>query len=203
MDHNYPSEYSADVQGETSQESTLAGVRAVISQLEADHKSKGIKLSGRIIHVTHYLPIVTALKPKSNGEPAAPISPPKTPEADIVSLEAEKAHKSAAGRIAFSDEPFLSLLSTVTEQPPAQESAPAPPISPAGSTHSLPEATSSSKWHLTPRRGHTAMVSGIRSLCATHEQIILAWTGDIESGQSEGSQKQLVKSETLSQEDKN
>jgi hypothetical protein len=94
MDHNYPSEYSADVQGETStQESTLAGVRAVISQLEADHANKGIKLSGRIIHVTHYLPIVTALKPKGSGEPTAPISPPKTPVADIVSLEAEKAHK--------------------------------------------------------------------------------------------------------------
>lgn len=31
------------------------------------------------------------------------------------------------------------------------------------------------------------MISGIRSLCATHEQVILAWTGDIEhSGPSSG-----------------
>ena len=31
------------------------------------------------------------------------------------------------------------------------------------------------------RQGHTAMISGIRSLSATHEQIIIGWTGDIES----------------------
>lgn len=31
------------------------------------------------------------------------------------------------------------------------------------------------------------MTSGIRSLCSTHEQIILAWTGDIESGAVGGS----------------
>lgn len=88
MDHNYPSEFS-DLQGSTTQE-TLASVRAAVAQLEADHRSKGTKLSGRIIHVTHYLPITVTLKPTS----AAPISPPKTPEADIVNLEAEKAHKS-------------------------------------------------------------------------------------------------------------
>jgi trehalose 6-phosphate synthase/phosphatase len=93
------------------------------------------------------------------------------------------------------------LFSIVTEQP-AQESVPAPPISPAGSTHSLPETSSSSKWHLSPRRGHTAMVSGIRSLCATHEQIILAWTGDIEASPGSQSQKQLVPFTSLSQEDK-
>lgn len=34
-----------------------------------------------------------------------------------------------------------------------------------------------SKWTVTPRRGHTAMVSGIRSLSQTHEQVIVAWTG--------------------------
>jgi trehalose 6-phosphate synthase/phosphatase len=46
------------------------------------------------------------------------------------------------------------------------------------------------------------MVSGIRSLCATHEQIILAWTGDIEASPGSQSQKQLVPFTSLSQEDK-
>ncbi|KAJ3900136.1 trehalose-6-phosphate phosphatase [Lentinula edodes] len=62
--------------------------------------------------------------------------------------------------------------------------------------HSLPvtctlhidkdEASSSSrKWKLGPRYGHAAMISGIRSLSATHEQIIVGWTGDIEGSEDE------------------
>jgi hypothetical protein len=108
MDQNYPSEFS-DLQGSTTQE-TLASVRAVVAQLEADHRSKGTKLSGRIIHVTHYLPITVTLKPNdtTNG---APISPPKTPVADIVSLETEKAHKTGQStffEIFFLPSPSLS-----------------------------------------------------------------------------------------------
>jgi trehalose 6-phosphate synthase/phosphatase len=101
MDHNYPSEFS-DLQGSTTQE-ILASARAIVAQLEADHRAKGTKLSGRIIHLTHYLPITVTLKPKdsTNGESGAPISPPKTPVADIVGLEAEKAHKT--GEISLFD----------------------------------------------------------------------------------------------------
>jgi hypothetical protein len=98
MEHgqNYPSEFSTAAQDgeDVSQESTLTGVRAVVAQLEADLRSKGTKLSGRIIHVTHYLPIITTLNPHyTSGKDARPISPPKTPPKDIVNLEAEKAHK--------------------------------------------------------------------------------------------------------------
>lgn len=54
------------------------------------------------------------------------------------------------------------------------------------------------------------MISGIRSLSATHEQIILAWTGDIESGpvgrasshSTGNSQNKKVGSKTLSEDDK-
>lgn len=35
------------------------------------------------------------------------------------------------------------------------------------------------EWVLTPRRGHTALNSGIRSLCATHAQTYIGWPGDI------------------------
>ena len=33
-------------------------------------------------------------------------------------------------------------------------------------------------WFLSPRYGHSAMTSGIRSLSQTHEQLIVGWTGD-------------------------
>lgn len=35
------------------------------------------------------------------------------------------------------------------------------------------------KWKIHSRRGHTAMVSGIRSLSASHEQIVVAWSGEV------------------------
>ncbi|CCA75087.1 related to trehalose-6-phosphate phosphatase [Serendipita indica DSM 11827] len=184
MDHNYPSEYSLDIQGETSQESTLAGVRAVVAQLEDDLKARGTKLSGRIIHVTHYLPIITSLRAPATATdsadaPGAPASPPKTPVKDIVSLEAEKAHK--------------------TVNPP-EETILSPTVNDSNPTLSI---NSNSKWQLAPRRGHTAMISGIRSLCATHEQVILAWTGDIETTPTPGSsQRRAVPTSTLTDEDK-
>ena len=34
-------------------------------------------------------------------------------------------------------------------------------------------------WSFSPRHGHAAMISGIRSLSSTHEQLIVGWTGDI------------------------
>ena len=36
-------------------------------------------------------------------------------------------------------------------------------------------------WTLVPRYGHAGMISGTRSLAATHEQLIIGWTGDIMS----------------------
>lgn len=36
------------------------------------------------------------------------------------------------------------------------------------------------QWVLTPRRGHTALNSGIRSLCATHNQTFIGWPGDLQ-----------------------
>nr|BAO72965.1 trehalose-6-phosphate phosphatase1 [Moniliella megachiliensis] len=35
------------------------------------------------------------------------------------------------------------------------------------------------QWVLTPRRGHTALNSGVRSLCKTHKQTFIGWPGDI------------------------
>ncbi|GAC75168.1 trehalose-6-phosphate synthase component TPS1 and related subunits [Moesziomyces antarcticus T-34] len=44
---------------------------------------------------------------------------------------------------------------------------------------SPPTAPPQPQWVLKPRRGHTALNSGIRSLCTTHRQTFIGWPGDI------------------------
>ncbi|SPO26435.1 related to trehalose-6-phosphate phosphatase [Ustilago trichophora] len=44
---------------------------------------------------------------------------------------------------------------------------------------SPPTAPPPPQWVLTPRRGHTALNSGIRSLCSTHRQTFIGWPGDV------------------------
>lgn len=104
-------------------------VRDNIRLLQDHHRANGITLSGRVIHVCHYLPITATL----NSGPGV-LSPPATPQV---------------------------RPADVTD---------APPITPA---------ESSAVWTLGPRYGHAAMISGIRSLSDTHEQLIVGWTGDI------------------------
>lgn len=78
--------------------------------------------------------------------------------------------------------------------PPATPPAKASDIPPSPTAESQPQADDiaspaprgtapapSSQWALNVRYGHSAMVSGIDSLAATHEQIFVGWTGDIQS----------------------
>lgn len=98
------------------------------------------------------------------------------------------------------------------QQLSSQDDDPQPPptaafLSPDRSNVALPETVDDSgRWQLSPRRGHTAMVSGIRSLCDTHEQVVLAWTGDIEVGNSPPGvatvHRDSVRVSNLTQEDK-
>ncbi|KAJ7021652.1 trehalose-6-phosphate phosphatase [Mycena alexandri] len=104
---------------------SLDEVRAQVRALEADHRAAGIPLSGRVLHVCHYLPVQATLN--SHNPTHAPLTPP--PEADDKDVE----DKDDADGV----------------------------------------------WTLVPRYGHAAMISGIRSLSATHEQLIIGWTGDI------------------------
>jgi trehalose 6-phosphate synthase/phosphatase len=101
--------------------------------------------------------------------------------------------------------PAEQQLSTYDDDPHPPPSAAL--LSPDRSNVALPEVVDESgKWQLSPRRGHTAMVSGIRSLCDTHEQVVLAWTGDIEVGNSPPGvatvHRDTVKVSNLTQEDK-
>ncbi|QRV76505.1 glycosyltransferase family 20 protein [Ceratobasidium sp. AG-Ba] len=131
-------DYSTPTGSATKFES-LDEVRTAIAKIEAEHKAKGIALSGRIVHACHYLPI----SPELVTSPGATL-----PSLDGAVAEAE-----------------------------------AKPVSP---------------WLLAPRRGHTTMTSGIRSLSTTHEQLIVGWTGEFRTVANDD----RVSSDSLSHEDR-
>lgn len=122
--------------------------RQKIVLLEEQHRKAGIPLSGRIIHVCHYLPITATLISKNSMDTGV-LSPPATPP------------------VRPSDTDVL-LDDTSSSEP-------------SGLTECRPPSSSAPVWSLSPRYGHSAMISGIRSLSQTHEQLIVGWTGDIMS----------------------
>lgn len=61
-------------------------VRDQIRQLEEEHVRKGIPLSGRIIHVCHYLPIMGTLLRTNVGV----LSPPATPPSKLVEVSPDE-----------------------------------------------------------------------------------------------------------------
>lgn len=137
---------------------SIGEVRSQIKLLEDDHRTKGITLSGRVIHACHYLPITASL-PSRAGVPSPPPTPP----------------------------------SKVSEVPTSPTETAAP--SAAAPTTSEPAAV----WNLSPRYGHAAMISGIRALSVTHEQLVIGWTGDIETTVP----GEKVPTSTISDADKN
>lgn len=54
----------------------------------------------------------------------------------------------------------------------------ASPGQPLSLDDTVAEKPAPSRWVLAPRRGHTTMTSGIRSLSTTHDQLIIGWTGE-------------------------
>lgn len=126
---------------------SLDQVRAQIQLLQSQHHAAGVPLSGRVLHVCHYLPVIATLSNR-----AGVLSPPPTP--------------------------------------------PAKPVDASNPTTTSKDAASP-VWTLSPRYGHAAMISGIRSLAATHEHIIIGWTGDILSPE-----QQLVPSHTVGAEER-
>ncbi|KAF9479323.1 trehalose-6-phosphate phosphatase [Pholiota conissans] len=138
---------------------SIEQVRTNIAELEEEHRKAGIPLSGRIIHVCHYLPILATLVQKQPpikdiGVLSPPATPPSKP-AEVPPSENDDARSP-----------------TSDDESPSQDFA---------KDDSKFASESQSPWSLTPRHGHAAMISGIRSLSATHEQLIVGWTGDIVS----------------------
>ena len=137
--------------------------RQKILLLEQQHRDAGIPLSGRIIHVCHYLPLTASLISKNSssmdmGVLSPPATPPFKPSEDT-------------------DDASDVLLVDETTPSGAEPSGPT-------KTTTTTTSLSSSKsitpvWSLSSRYGHSAMISGIKSLSQTHEQLIVGWTGDI------------------------
>lgn len=166
-------------------EHSLKDVRAQVARLEAEHKAKGIPLTGRIIHVCHYLPVTCALSestlpPSSrNAIPSPPQTPPAKP-ADIDTVPSP----------------------IVANEEPAENNAP-PGVNAIHETqerfHTASTGSSAthdakgSRWQLATRYGHSAMVSGIASLCTTHEQVFVGWTGDVYAGPVRANQEEHSK----------
>jgi len=120
---------------------SLSAVRDHVRAIEARHKANGVHLSGRIIHVSHYLPLICTLasSPTRDGVLSPPPTPPQVPS-DVPPSPTEELPVPVNGTLPVSRTP---------------------------------------RWKLSPRYGHSAMTSGIRSLSETHEQLIVGWTGDI------------------------
>ncbi|KAF8137714.1 glycosyltransferase family 20 protein [Boletus edulis] len=125
-------------------------VREQVRALEDSHKAHGVQLSGRIVHVCHYLPVVPTLISHLSPAAAGVLSPPPSPPTH------------------YGDVPTSPTNDAAQVQQPEQPSVP------------------SRRWKFAPRYGHAAMISGIRSLSATHDQLIVGWTGDILSVPSGG-----------------
>ncbi|KAF4618814.1 hypothetical protein D9613_009732 [Agrocybe pediades] len=119
---------------------SIEKVREKIATLEDLHRKNGITLSGRVIHVCHYLPITAKLAKPELGV----LSPPGTPPTKVTDV--------------LQDSESTSSVSVQAQ-----------------------EQQGNALWSLSPRHGHAAMISGIRSLSHSHEQLIVGWTGDIES----------------------
>ncbi len=110
---------------------SLSEIRSQVSRLEAAHRSKGLPLSGRIIHVCHHLPVeIIRISSASSPDAAGMLSPPMTPD--------------------FKPEDADASVESVD-----------------------------AKWRIHARTAHTAMVSGIKSLSESHEQLVVAWTGEV------------------------
>jgi len=128
---------------------SLDAVREQVRALEDSHRAHGVQLSGRIVHVCHYLPVVPTLISHVSPSAAGVLSPPPSPPV---------------------------LIGDVPASPTGDDAEAEQPQRPVPSK----------RWKFAPRYGHSAMISGIRSLSATHDQLIVGWTGDVLSRPSEG-----------------
>lgn len=132
---------------------SIEQVRENIASLEEQHRKIGIPLSGRIIHVCHYLPITATLLANQTTNVMGVLSPPATPPSRPTDVPGSG--------------PFSSSENDLS------------------TTEQVNGETPSSVWSFAPRHGHAAMISGIRSLSHSHEQLIVGWTGDILSSPTE------------------
>ena len=152
---------------------TLDEVKQEIVALKEEYASKGIELSGRIIHVTHYIPITVSLAPSKTGVLSPPLTPPVKPT-DVALSPTEEEEPSA-------------IAQKVVESVPAADTQ---------------SDSNTPRWILGTRWGHSAMFSGIQSLSNANEQLIVGWTGDLERGSASTGEKVKVPLSSVSDDDR-
>lgn len=153
---------------------SLDEVNQQILSLKQEYATKGIELTGRIIHATHYLPTTISLAPSKSGVLSPPLTPPVKPS-DVA-------------------------VSPLEDVSPASAFAPPPKtVEPAAGSAT---ESKSSRWIIGTRWGHSAMYSGIQSLSNAHEQVIVGWTGDLERGSASTGEKVKIPLASVSEDDR-
>lgn len=92
----------------------------------------------------------------------------------------------------------LQPLSPPQTPPTKLSDVPTSPVDAAPASDHNP-LDPSSPWSFSPRYGHAAMISGVMSLAATHEQVIIGWTGDISNTRLP---ETIIPSNSISKEDR-
>lgn len=168
---------------------SLEDVNAQVSALEAEYKQKGIELTGRIIHATHYLPLTATLAPLKTGVLSPPLTPPLRSNDVAPSPTSESApdFPPAQPQPQQHETATTATTDSSVNEPSVQEPTTSAPATTPATATTISTSTSSSRadrWIIGPRWGHSAMFSGITSLGATREQIVIGWTGDLQKSVS-------------------
>lgn len=171
---------------------SIPEIQSQIDQLEQAHKQKGFPISGRIIHLCHHLPVEITRVFKSEDDTSGGSATNDASRNDAAQAGiAVTDEQLAAGAIPHPSVKALQAANGVNPGPGGPVAAPNSPTSSGGGVLSPPRTpefkesdtscftSSDGAWKLSGRRGHTAMISGMRSLSSTHEQFVVAWTGDI------------------------
>lgn len=102
-------------------------------------------------------------------------------------------------RLSFSSR--FSFSSVIEDSPAPRYGGGVSDFEPSpAATPPMQQAAAPPQWVLAPRRGHTALNSGIRSLCKTHKQTFIGWPGDIHFAAQARQDERKDPSETTPQE---
>lgn len=115
-----------------------------------------------------------------------PVPPPSLPDlrAHVARLEASHKAKGVnlSGRIIHVCHHLpVEIVKVVAEDSITPGSNLAPPMTPEFKAEDVQPTVESSdaKWKIHARTAHPALISGMKSLSETHDQFVVAWTGDV------------------------
>lgn len=115
-----------------------------------------------------------------------PITPSTLPEIRAQVARLEAAHRAKglhlSGRVIHVCHHLpVEIVKTMPSEAQLESSILTPPMTPEfkPEDEEMTIESKDAKWRIHARTAHPAMVSGIKSLSDSHEQLIVAWTGDV------------------------